>query len=471
VRRILLFSAAVPTALVVVIGCGGASSGTGATNPSPQSASASTAPSADPAGQKFDAWLSAINRADRASLERLNSAFASMYMKMAEQGGGYDVDHFVEATRTERVALVRAKKSGEWSCLKFRVQADAPHSIQMVMLGRGEAPSNAKRADPLPPLDDKARRDVIEALVREIHDNYVFADKAAAIESDLRARQGRGAYTEEGRLALAEAVNQDIQGVSHDRHLRLQFLCAPSPDSPSADASAARPAGPASATPGGTAPRTGVIGSTKRFDGNVAYIEITAFGDHTEAVADEFQKALNTASDAAAVIFDLRQNGGGHEENVRFVASYLFGNDAVQLSTTYRRSTNRTEPVFTDPRVPGAKIGPDKPVFILTSKGTFSAPESFAYDLQALKRAVIVGEVTGGGAHPGNVISLPQGMSAFIPNGRPINPITKTDWEGVGVKPDVAVPADKALETAHELVRARLATGAGARGKHDRPAP
>jgi len=250
--RAILFFFAGATSAALVIGCGGASSGTGATNTSPQGASASTAPSADPAGQKFDAWLSAINKADRASLERLNSAFASMYMTIAEQSGGYDVHHFEEATRAERVALVRAKKTGEWSCLKFRVQADAPHGIQMVLLGRGEAPSDAKSADPLPPLDEKARRDVIEALVREIHDNYVFPDKAAALEPELRARQGRGAYAQEGRLALAEAVNQDIQGVSHDRHLRLQFLCSsPSPSPPAADSPpAARPAGPTSPSTG-----------------------------------------------------------------------------------------------------------------------------------------------------------------------------------------------------------------------------
>jgi hypothetical protein len=331
----------------------------------------------------------------------------------------------------------------------------------MVMRGRGEAPSDAKSADPLPPLDDKARRDVIDGLIREIHDNYVFPDKAAAVESELRARQDRGAYAQEGRLALAQAVNQDIERVSHDRHLRLQLLCAAPPPSPAssdaAPASAALPAGRTSPPPGGPAPRAAIIGSTQRFDGNIAYIEIAAFGDHTEAVAGELQKALNTAADAAAVIFDVRENGGGHEENVRFVASYLFSNERVQLTTIYRRSTNRTEPVFTDPRVPGVKIGAEKPVYILTSKRTFSAPESFAYDLQALKRAVIVGETTGGGAHPGDVISIPQGMSAFIPNGRPINPITKTDWEGVGVKPDVAVPADKALETAHQLARVRIA--------------
>jgi len=91
----------------------------------------------------------------------------------------------------------------------------------------------------------------------------------------------------------------------------------------------------------------------------------------------------------------------------------------------------------------------DKDLYILTSGRTFSAPEAFAYDMQALKRATIVGEMTGGGAHGTTMHRLADHFSASIPFSRSINPVTKTDWEGVGVKPDVVVPADQALLTAH----------------------
>jgi C-terminal processing protease CtpA/Prc len=103
--------------------------------------------------------------------------------------------------------------------------------------------------------------------------------------------------------------------------------------------------------------------------------------------------------------------------------------------------------------VQGTKFGPTKPVYVLTSSHTFSAAEEFTYNLQTRKRATIVGETTGGGAHPGDMVSLPFGLMAFVPNGRAINPITHTNWEGTGVKPDVTIPADTALETALKLAR------------------
>lgn len=82
---------------------------------------------------------------------------------------------------------------------------------------------------------------------------------------------------------------------------------------------------------------------------------------------------------------------------------------------------------------------------------------SHPYDLQNLKRATIVGEVTGGGAHPGGGERLSEHFIMFVPSGRAINPVTKTDWEGTGVKPDVEVPAEKALKTANLLALKKAA--------------
>jgi C-terminal processing protease CtpA/Prc len=90
----------------------------------------------------------------------------------------------------------------------------------------------------------------------------------------------------------------------------------------------------------------------------------------------------------------------------------------------------------------------NKDVYVLTSKRTFSGAEEFTYNLKNLKRAIIVGETTGGGAHPGGGFRLNEHFGMFVPTGRAINPITKTNWEGTGVTPDVAVPADQALLTA-----------------------
>jgi C-terminal processing protease CtpA/Prc len=101
--------------------------------------------------------------------------------------------------------------------------------------------------------------------------------------------------------------------------------------------------------------------------------------------------------------------------------------------------------------VPGARFGADKPVYVLTSNKTFSAAEDFTYNLQAIKRITVVGETSGGGAHPIQPFRIDPNLVAVIPIGRSINPITKADWEGAGVKPDVAIAADKALAKANAL--------------------
>jgi hypothetical protein len=157
------------------------------------------------------------------------------------------------------------------------------------------------------------------------------------------------------------------------------------------------------------------------------------------------------------MIVDIRANGGGSPHMVALVTSYLFGNERVHLNSLYFRPADRTDDFYTDPSVAGRKFGPDKPVYVLTSARTFSGAEEFAYNLQTRKRAIIVGETTGGGAHPGEGVSLPHGLMMFVPTGRAINPITKTNWEGVGVRPDVPVAADAALEKAHQLARNAVA--------------
>jgi C-terminal processing protease CtpA/Prc len=70
--------------------------------------------------------------------------------------------------------------------------------------------------------------------------------------------------------------------------------------------------------------------------------------------------------------------------------------------------------------------------------------------MQVMNLAQMVGETTGGGANPGGTVPLAAGLAMFVPNGRARNPITGTNWEGVGVIPDVAVPSGNALKTALE---------------------
>jgi len=188
-------------------------------------------------------------------------------------------------------------------------------------------------------------------------------------------------------------------------------------------------------------------------EGNVAYIEILTFGMPAGPVRNAVRAVMDSAADASALIIDLRDNGGGRPELVALITSYLFGDEPVHLNSLYWRPRDTTQDFFTNPDVEGRKYGPDKPVFVLTSSRTFSAAEEFSYNLQARERATLVGETTGGGAHPGGGVQLPHGLMMFVPSGRAINPVTGTNWEGTGVVPDVAARAEDALEVALRCAR------------------
>jgi hypothetical protein len=420
-----------------------------------------TAPT-DPVGQKFTAWVAAINSANRARIDGLWSGSkdaeqrASMDMAMAERSGGFELHRVEEATATEMVAVVRARRTERWHCLLFNVDRDPPHTIQTILLRPTGAPSDSETA--AAPLDDKARVQVVQALVRELNRAYVFPEKAAAMDRELNTRLRQHAYAMlASRLALARTLTEDVQRVAHDKHLRVEVGCS---------RGAARP-GREPQTPPALAAADGpkVFGQARRLDGNVAYIDIATFGVPAEKAREQIRETMNGAADAAAIVFDVRNNGGGEPETVALVTSYVFGSEPVHLNSLYWRVPDRTDDFFTDPRVQGNKFGPTKPVYVLTSTRTFSAAEEFTYNLQARKRAVIVGETTGGGAHPGDVVPLPQGFTVFVPSGRAINPITNTNWEGTGVKPDVSVPAETALETAHKLALEKVGGGGDKRSE------
>jgi len=165
--------------------------------------------------------------------------------------------------------------------------------------------------------------------------------------------------------------------------------------------------------------------------------------------------AMNFIANSDALIIDLRDNGGGAPQMVAFVCSSLFS-QRTHLNDLWTRRTNSTEEFWTSPDVPGKKLPDDKPVFVLTSRRTFSGAEEFTYNLKNLKRATIVGETTGGGAHPVSGQRIDEHFIIGVPFARAINPITKTNWEGTGIEPDVKVRAAEALSTAQKLAAERL---------------
>ena len=189
--------------------------------------------------------------------------------------------------------------------------------------------------------------------------------------------------------------------------------------------------------------------------GNIGYLKLDCFAP-AEVGGATAVAAMSFLSGSDALIFDLRDNGGGSPSMIQLLTSYLVAEEPVHLNSFYVRKGDKTEQFWTHAWVPGTRL-PAVPVFVLTSGRTFSAAEEFTYNLKNMKRATIVGENTGGGAHPVNfhqVEGYPVGMS--LPFGRAVNPITGTNWEGTGIAPDVAVPVAEALTAAHTRALAAI---------------
>ena len=300
-------------------------------------------------------------------------------------------------------------------------------------------------------IDQAVRTQVIDATLAAIDKSYVFPDVAQRIAASIRGRSQAGEYNGLASAKdFARTLTEHLQEVSRDKHLRVTY-----------SAQALPPQGAGGPTPEQVAKRAEFLKSmnygfekSEKLPGNIGYLDLRSFqatGPEAEAAADA---AMSQLADADALIVDLRRNGGGSPHMVAHVSSYLF-DKRTHLNSLYWREADRTDEFWTKQDVAGKRFGQDKPIYVLTSKRTFSGAEEFTYNLKNLKRATIIGETTGGGAHPGGVRRVHDNFAVFVPSGRAISPITKTNWEGTGVTPDIEVPADQALDKAKELAAAR----------------
>jgi hypothetical protein len=183
--------------------------------------------------------------------------------------------------------------------------------------------------------------------------------------------------------------------------------------------------------------------------GNIGYIDFWGFDHLNESAKAKAKAVMAFVEDTDAVIFDLRKNGGGSAVMIQFISSYFFQNK-THLNSFYNRKTGELTDFWTFDDIEGKKR-PNVPLYILTSDYTFSAAEEFAYNFKNLKRATVIGESTGGGANPVHLFDLGEGFRASIPISKAVNPISKTNWEGVGVQPDVVINANKAFDFAYNM--------------------
>ena len=302
--------------------------------------------------------------------------------------------------------------------------------------GHGEA-AEAKAYAQSPPsssgpaLTPALRAEVIDGVLQRLNDSYVFPEIATQMEKAIRERVQKKEYDRitEG-AAFAEALTTHLQAVSKDKHLRVVYSPTPRPPAPAGQQDSPEERSRHQRI---QALRNFGFEKIERLPGNIGYLEVRGFFDPAQA-GEKAAAAMTFLADTDALIIDLRRNGGGLPEMVAVLCSYLFDSEPVHLNSLYWRPQDTTQQFWTLPYVPGRRyVGKD--VYVLTSKRTFSGAEEFAYNLKNLKRATLIGETTGGGAHPGGLgMSLPI-LRSTCPRAAPSAPSPRPTGREPGSRP------------------------------------
>ena len=298
-------------------------------------------------------------------------------------------------------------------------------------------------------LDAAERKRVIQGAIANLTKYYIYPDIAQKMADALLAHEKRGdddAATD-GEL-FADLLTRQMRDVSHDRSVMMVCSTVTEPENP-----------PAPSLEDISRYRKEMEENNCTFEKirilphNIGYLKFNGFPD-ASICRTTVAAAMASLNHADAIIFDLRDNPGGYANMVALIATYLFDHP-THLNDFYNRSEHSTEQSWTHPPVPGNRLA-DKPAFVLTSRSTFSAAEGFSYDLKMLKRATLVGETTSGRGHVGMGHRIDDHFTIRVPGIRVVNPISKNNWEGTGVEPDVKVKAADALKTAEKLAEERL---------------
>lgn len=411
-----------------------------------------------PAGHTLQAWLTAFNSGDRAQIESYIKTYqpnqdADGLMAFRNQTGGFDL---LSAETVDPLHLrfeVKEKNSDTHALGMLALKAAQPPTVDS--LGLRALPPGVKPVNVV--LDPEMRQKVINGITSALTEYYVDADLAAKMDAAVETHLKAGDYDKitDGNVFAARLQN-DLRAVSHDRHLRVDFnpfkLPPPHPPTPEDEARFHEQ----------MARDNCAFQKIEVLPGNIGYIKFNGFMD-AGFCGPTVNAAMQFVAHTDALIFDIRENGGGQPDMVTLVCSYLF-DEPTHLIDIYNRHENTTRQNWTVSYLPGARY--DKPVYVLTSHQTFSGAEEFAFDLKNQKRATIVGEVTGGGAHPVSGHPVGDFFMIGVPFAKSMDPVTKKNWEGTGVEPDVKVGAGDALATAEKLAAEKIQKD---RQSHDKP--
>ena len=309
---------------------------------------------------------------------------------------------------------------------------------------------------PAPSLDAAQKQAMVDEISTLLNNNYIFPETAKKIEDVLRAKLKSGDLDKlSDARAFAQALSTLILDVGKDKHMGFAYNPAAAEDMRKMMGQSEEERRKVSERQLEEARRNNFgFRKVEQLPGNIGYLDFRAFASPDQAGPTAIA-ALNFLAYCDAIIVDLRQNGGGDPAQIQLICTYFFP-DMSHLNDIYYREGDRWENYWTLPFVPGAKpVNAD--LYILTSARTFSGAEEFTYNMKNLKRGTVIGETTGGGAHPTRTMIVQKDYILRVPYARSINPFSKTNWEGTGVTPDIACPASEAFDKAYALAIEKLA--------------
>lgn len=408
-----------------------------------------------PAGRVARAFLAMINDPSPHAVERFETAHAGKKrlaavpmpdrvtrMQDMHQRWAALTPVRVVSSSDAAISIDMRSAAGDPINMEFQLDAAEAGKLESILItsgGPGVAPK---------PVTPEMCADAANAACRALADSYVYPEVAKKMADAVRAKVAAGEYdaiTDDA--ALARRLTDDLQAVSKDKHLRVRLAPAESQ------------AAPAEHEPPRDEMRRENYGFRKAeiLPGNIGYLRFDVFVGEDEEAKATASAAMNFLAHCNAIIFDMRYNGGGSPDMIRYITSYLF-DKPTHLNDMIDRTGKTVEEWWTLESVPGERPAADTPVYVLTSSRTFSGAEEFSYNLRNLDRATLVGETTGGGAHPVQSARLTDRLIMTVPFMRANNPISKTNWEGTGVAPHIAVPADQALDRAQAEARKAVAS-------------
>lgn len=392
-----------------------------------------------PAGRALTSWLQAFDSGDRARIDSFDKGHLIWWtlddwMTLRAHTGGYELLSIINRGRLWITFRAQEKSGASQFIGSLVVRSSDPAFISELVIDPPDRPRT---------IDGPERRRVIERAAKLLDQFYVSPHVGHEMAAALRSAQIRGDYG-----AITDAwvfktrLSDDLKAISHDLHIRVMYTPQWLAGTPEAGGAPAHPQG-----------RDCAFDKVERYPDNVGYMKFDAFVS-SNSCTEMAMAAMHFLAHVDAIVFDLRDNHGGGGEIGDVLVDSLFPGPP-HLEYVWDRTTGKTTKGGPVSYVPAERLGPI-PVYILTSHGTFSAGENFAYVLQAAKRATVVGEVTAGAANIGQAHRLDERFAIWIPNARPISTYTGTNWEGKGVIPDVKVPASDALNVAKKLAAQAL---------------